>query len=57
MFAKEIKYVVPYTVQQCQDCNELKKRRFVKGDILFSKSVCDLCGGVVIIEKIFGESL
>ena len=57
MFAREIKYVIAYTVQQCQKCNVLKQRRFIKGDILFDKSKCDSCGGTVIVEKIFGESM
>ena len=57
MFSKK-KITLAYTVEKCQKCHTLKKRKFVEGDVLFSESSkCDSCGESAMIEKIFGETL
>ena len=57
MFSKE-KIIVAYTAEKCKSCNLERKRKFKEGDFLFSESSkCDSCGGLMQIEKIFGESL
>ncbi|MFQ5782023.1 MAG: hypothetical protein ACE5GR_03075 [Nitrosopumilus sp.] len=56
MFDKE-KITVAYTVEKCKKCEMIKKRKFVKGDILFAESSkCNSCDGITSIEKIFGET-
>ena len=55
MFSKE-KITIAYTVEKCQNCGFLKKRKFSEGDVLFSEiSKCSSCDGTICIEKIFGE--
>lgn len=57
MFSKK-KTTLAYTVEKCQKCHTLKKRKFIEGDVLFSESSkCDSCGESALIEKIFGETL
>ena len=57
MFSKE-KIVMEYTVEKCKSCNLERKRKFKDGDYLFcDTSKCESCGGVMQIEKIFGETL
>lgn len=57
MFSKE-KITIAYTVEKCEKCGMQKKREFSAGDVLFSKiSKCNSCGGAVMIEKIFGETV
>ena len=57
MFSKE-KPTMAYTVERCSMCNMETKRRYKKGDVLFSKTVkCSSCDGTAIIEKIFGETI
>ena len=57
MRSKE-KIVSPFTVERCSQCNLETKRKFKEGDSLFTEiSKCNSCNGVIIIEKIFGESI
>ena len=57
MFSKE-KTILAYTVEKCNKCNLERKRKFQKGDVLFTTtSKCDSCDGLTAIEKIFGESI
>ncbi len=47
-----------YAVERCKDCGALTKRRFATGDVLFAESSkCTSCGGSVIIEKIFSQTM
>jgi hypothetical protein len=56
IFSKK-KITIAYTVEQCTKCKMLTKRKFNEGDVLFADvSKCNSCGGLVQIEKIFGES-
>ncbi len=55
MFSKK-KIIIAYTVEKCQKCGMLRKRKFADGDILFAESSnCTSCDGMTSIEKIFGE--
>ena len=57
MFSKK-KIIIAYTVEKCQKCGMLKKRKFTEGDILFTESSkCASCDGMTSIEKIFGETI
>ena len=56
IFSKK-KITIAYTVEQCTKCKMLTKRKFNDGDVLFAESSkCASCGGLIQIEKIFGES-
>ena len=56
IFSKK-KITIAYTVEQCTKCKMLTKRKFNDGDVLFAESSkCSSCGGLIQIEKIFGES-
>ena len=56
IFSKK-KIIIAYTIEKCPECNMQRKRKFVKDDILFTKSSkCTSCNGIAVIEKIFGES-
>ncbi|MDH3676964.1 MAG: hypothetical protein OEQ12_01535 [Nitrosopumilus sp.] len=55
MFSKD-EIIVAYTLEKCKSCNMERKRKFKKGDYLFTEtSKCDSCDGIMQIEKIFGE--
>ena len=57
IFSKE-EIILAYTVEKCPKCKKSNKRNFSNGDVLFvSSSKCVFCDGVVIIEKIYGETL
>ena len=57
IFSKK-KITLEYTIEQCTECGTLTKRKFLDGDILFSKpSKCNLCNSQTRIEKIFGQTL
>ena len=57
MFSKK-KIVIAYTVEKCKKCGMMRKRKFTEGDILFTESSnCTSCGGMISIEKIFGETI
>ena len=56
MFAKK-KITTPHTMEMCQGCGMLKKRRYARDDVLFAeKGRCDSCGGTILVEMIFGET-
>ncbi len=56
IFSKK-KITIAYTVEQCTKCKILTKRKFDEGDVLFADvSKCGSCDGLILIEKIFGES-
>ena len=49
---------VAYTVEKCDNCGLIKKRKFSEGDVLFSNTTkCSSCEGMLVIEKIFGETM
>ena len=57
MFSKK-KITIAYTIEKCKKCEMLRKRKFVKGDMLFiESSKCTSCDGITSIEKIFGETM
>jgi hypothetical protein len=57
MFSKE-KTVISRTVERCLLCNIETKRKFIEGDFLFTTtSKCLSCDGMMMIEKIFGETI
>ena len=57
LFSKE-EVIVEYTIEKCKKCNAERKRKFTFGDTLFSETTkCNLCDGMMSIEKIFGEKL
>ena len=57
IFSKE-KIIIAYTSEKCKSCNLERKRKFKDGDYLFrDTSKCESCGGVMQIEKIFGETI
>ena len=57
IFSKK-KITLEYTVEKCNKCHAIKKRKFANGDVLFSESSkCSSCDGMMQIEKIFGETL
>ena len=57
IFSKE-KTVIPYTVEKCNSCKLEHKRNFKEGDYLFLSTMkCNSCDGMMVIEKIFGETI
>ncbi len=57
MFEKK-KITTAYTIEQCDSCYKEIKRKFKKGDSLFSEIVkCSSCDGTLSIEKIYGETI
>ena len=57
IFSKE-EITVAYTVEKCDKCGMIRKRKFSEGDVLFSKSSkCSSCDESTTIEKIFGETI
>lgn len=57
MFSKK-KIILAYTVEKCLKCKIIKKRKFTKGDVVFSESSpCSSCDGIMLIEKIFGQTV
>jgi len=57
MFSKK-KIVISYAVEKCKKCGMFRKRKFAKGDVLFTESSkCTSCDGMTSIEKIFGETI
>ena len=49
----------PYTIEQCNKCNNMLKRKFKEGDYVFkTMEKCASCGnGQMMISKIFGEAI
>ncbi|MDX1596295.1 MAG: hypothetical protein R3327_05080 [Nitrosopumilaceae archaeon] len=57
IFSKE-KITLEFTIEKCDKCDKEVKRKFVDGDSLFKKlSKCSSCEGVMIIDKIFSETI
>ena len=53
---KKEEIITPYTVEQCNSCNTISKRKFKEGDYVFKKTnTCSSCKGQILIAKIFGE--
>jgi hypothetical protein len=53
---KKEEIIIPYTVEQCNSCNAISKRKFKEGDYVFKKTnTCSSCKGQMSIIKIFGE--
>ena len=53
---KKEENITPYTVEQCNSCNAISKRKFKEGDYVFKKAdACSSCKGQMLIAKIFGE--
>ncbi len=56
IFSKKKEVFDPYTVEQCNSCNAISKRKFKDGDFIFKTlEKCSKCNGTMIITKIFGE--
>ena len=58
-FKKKEDVLDPYTVEQCNSCNNTSKRKFKDGDFVFkTMEKCASCGnGQIMISKIFGEAI
>ncbi len=54
MFEKK-KTVVTYSVERCGQCKREIRRKFRDGDYVFLEAAKCSCGGVLLIERIFGE--
>ena len=53
---KKEEIITPYTVEQCDSCNTISKRKFKEGDYVFKKTdTCSSCKCQMSIIKIFGE--
>jgi hypothetical protein len=53
---KKEEIITPYTVEQCDSCKAISKRKFKEGDYVFKKTdICPSCKGQMSIAKIFGE--
>ena len=53
---KKEEIIAPYTIEQCNSCNAILKRKFRDGDYVFKKTdTCLSCKGQMSIAKIFGE--
>jgi len=53
---KKEEIIIPYTVEQCDSCNAISKRKFKEGDYVFKKTdTCSSCKSQMSIIKIFGE--
>ncbi len=56
IFSKKKEVFDPYTVEQCNSCNVISKRKFKDGDFIFKNlEKCSKCDGTMMITKIFGE--
>ena len=57
IFSKK-KITTSYTIEGCPKCKKEFKRKFKKGDWVFSKTTeCPACKETLQIEKIFGETI
>ncbi len=56
---KKEEIIDPYTVEKCNSCNAITKRKFLAGDYIFkTTTTCTACSsGQMMIEKIFGQVL
>lgn len=59
LFKKKEEVIDPYTVEKCDSCNRISKRKFQEGDHVFKMlGKCASCGsGQILIDKIFGETV
>ncbi|MGI0083315.1 MAG: hypothetical protein ACREAF_01275 [Nitrosopumilaceae archaeon] len=56
IFSKKKEIITAYSVEQCNSCNALSKRKFKEGDYVFKNTdACSSCKGKMLITKIFGE--
>jgi hypothetical protein len=57
LFKKKEEVLDPYTVEQCNSCHAISKRKFKEGDHVFKMTEkCASCGnGQMMVAKIFGE--
>lgn len=58
IFSRKKKEIInPYTVEQCNSCSAISKRKFAEGDYVFKKTnKCPSCNsGQMMVSKIFGE--
>jgi len=57
IFSKKKEIINPYTIEECNSCHAISKRKFREGDYVFKNA--DRCGscknGLMIIAKVFGE--
>ncbi len=57
IFSKKEEIVTPYTVEQCNSCKAISKRKFIRGDYVFKNTnSCKSCNGQMLIINIFGET-
>ncbi len=57
IFRKKDETIVPFTIEQCNSCNAISKRKFKEGDFIFKNTdKCSSCDGQMLIAKIFGET-
>jgi len=59
IFSKKKEIINPYTLEECNSCHALSKKKFKEGDYVFKPAdKCGSCGnGQMIIAKIFGEEV
>jgi len=56
IFSKKKEIITPYSVEQCNLCKAISKRKFKEGDYVFKNTdTCSSCKGQLLITKIFGE--
>ena len=58
IFSRKKKEVIdPYTVEKCNTCTVIAKRKFMEGDYVFkTMRKCESCDkGQIMVSKIFGE--
>ncbi len=58
-FRKKEEVIDPYTMEKCNNCNAVSKRKFREGDYVFKvMEKCSSCNiGQMMITQIFGEVL
>ena len=57
MFEKK-KITICYSLTSCNSCGHISKREFSDDDYVFKNDgKCSKCDGVVMISKIFGETI
>jgi hypothetical protein len=58
IFSRKKKEIIdPYTLENCNSCKAISKRKFTEGDYVFkTTNKCNSCNnGQMMIAKIFGE--
>ena len=57
IFSKKQEIIIPYSVEQCESCKAISKRKFKEGDYVFKNTdQCSSCKCQLSIVKIFGET-